>query len=157
SVIQLLAVVAMLAVAARGRARTEQSLARTRAGARAPRPSDWPLLAAATAVVAFILLPVLTLVWRSVRDGGGFTLDHYRLLADPESSPALRVSLLVRVSRSLRRAGGAAMLAMVLGLCGSIVVSRRPRGAGARRLVSALDGAFMLPLGISAVIVGFGF
>nr|WP_306254567.1 iron ABC transporter permease [Ornithinimicrobium cryptoxanthini] len=157
SVIQLLAVVAMLAVAARGRARTEQSLTRSRGVARAPRGSDWPLLAAAGGVVAFVLLPVLTLVWRSVRDGGGFTLDHYRLLADPDASPALRVSILDAVSNSLRTAVDATVLAMVLGLCVSIVVSRRPRGVGARRLVSALDGAFMLPLGISAVTVGFGF
>nr|WP_306239593.1 ABC transporter permease subunit [Ornithinimicrobium cryptoxanthini] len=157
SVIQLLAVVAMLAVAARGRARTEQSLTRSRGVARAPRGSDWPLLAVAGGVVAFVLLPVLTLVWRSVRDGGGFTLDHYRLLADPDASPALRVSILDAVSNSLRTAVDATVLAMVLGLCVSIVVSRRPRGAGARRVVSALDGAFMLPLGISAVTVGFGF
>jgi len=157
SVIQLLAVVAMLALAARGRSRTEQSLARTRAGARAPRRSDWPLLAAAAAVVAFILLPVLTLVWRSVRDGSGWSLGHYRMLADADASPALRVSILEAVNNSLRTAVDATLLAMVLGLCVSIVVSRRPRVPWARRVVSALDGAFMLPLGISAVTVGFGF
>ncbi|WP_237565240.1 ABC transporter permease [Ornithinimicrobium cavernae] len=157
SLIQLVAVVAMLALAARGRARTEQSVSRARGAARPPRRADWPLLAAAGAVVGFILLPVLTLAWRSLRDGSGWTLDHYRLLADPGASPALRVSILEAVQNSLRTAVDATVLAVVLGLCVAVVVSRRPRASGARRVVSALDGAFMLPLGISAVTVGFGF
>jgi len=157
SVIQLLAVVVMLALAARGRARTEQSLTRTRGAARAPRRSDAPLLVVAGLVVGFILLPVLTLVWRSLRDASGWTLDNYHLLADPSASPALRVSIMEAVENSLRTAIDATVLAVVLGLCVAIVVSRRPRGAAGRRVVSALDGTFMLPLGISAVTVGFGF
>ncbi|MCK0112758.1 iron ABC transporter permease [Ornithinimicrobium sp. F0845] len=157
SVIQLLAVVVMLALAARGRARTEQSLTRTRGVARAPRRADGPLLVVAGVVVGFILLPVLTLVWRSLRDGGGWTLDNYRLLAEPGASPALRVSIMEAVENSLRTAVDATVLAVLLGLCVAVVVSRRPRRAAGRRVVSALDGAFMLPLGISAVTVGFGF
>ncbi len=45
---------------------------------------------------------------------------------------------------SLRSAVDATVLAMVRGLIVAL-------------LVSTLDGAFMLPLGISAVTVGFGF
>src|SRR5699024_9432388 len=143
--------------AARGRARTEQSLTRAQGVARPPRRGDWPLLGAAAVVVSFILLPVLTLVWRSLRDGGGWTLDHYRMLADPQASPALRVSILEAVQNSLSTAVDATVLAMVLGVCVAVVVSRRPRPRWARRVVSTLDGVFMLPLGISAVTVGFGF
>jgi thiamine transport system permease protein len=36
-------------------------------------------------------------------------------------------------------------------------VTRRSRGRAERRLRSALDGFFMLPLGVSAVTLGFGF
>ena len=157
SVVQLVAVVAMLAVAARGRARTEQSLTRSRGAARAPRRADLPLVAVAAGVLVFVLLPILTLVWRSLRDGGGWTLDNYRLLADPTASPALRVSIIEAFGNSWRTAVDATVLAVVLGLCVAVLVSRRPRRAAGRRVVSALDGAFMLPLGISAVTVGFGF
>lgn len=157
SVIQLLAVVVMLMVAARGRARSEQALTRTCGVARAPGVGDIPVLAAVAVVVGFILLPVLTLVWRSLHNGQGWTLDNYRLLTDPDASPALRVSIMSAVENSLRTAVDATVLAVVLGLCVALVVSRRPRSRAGRRTVSILDGAFMLPLGISAVTVGFGF
>jgi thiamine transport system permease protein len=38
----------------------------------------------------------------------------------------------------------------------ALVVSRRPRSRPARRAVRALDAVVMLPLGVSAVTVGFG-
>ncbi|WP_425607053.1 ABC transporter permease [Ornithinimicrobium faecis] len=159
SVIQLIAVVVMLALAARARSRSEATTDRAaaRSVARAPRGSDAPLLVIAGLVVAFVLTPVLTLVARSLRGGSGWTLEHYRALADPSATTAMRVSILEAVQNSVSTAVDATIIAMVLGVCVSIVVSRRPRRAGARRLVSVLDGAFMLPLGISAVTVGFGF
>lgn len=159
SVLQLVAVVAMLAIAARARSGTETALKRVgaRAGARRPRRNDIPALAVTALAVAFVLLPVGSLVARSLRVGEGWGLGHYRALADPDASPALRVSVSEAVSNSLATAVDATVIAMVLGLIVSVVVSRRPRASGWRRVVSALDGAFMLPLGISAVTVGFGF
>jgi thiamine transport system permease protein len=38
-----------------------------------------------------------------------------------------------------------------------VVVSRRPRDRLERRGIALLDGLFMLPLGVSAVTLGFGF
>jgi thiamine transport system permease protein len=46
---------------------------------------------------------------------------------------------------------------VVVGSTVALVVSRRPRSAGARRGIALLDALFMLPLGVSAVTVGFGF
>ncbi|MFK5647503.1 ABC transporter permease [Ornithinimicrobium sp. LYQ121] len=159
SVLQLVAVVAMLTVAARTRAGREQSLTRVgaRAAARRPRRGDIPALVVVGVVVGLVLLPVGTLVVRSLRRGGAWTLANYRALGDPEATPALRVSVGEAVENSLRTAVDATVLAMVLGVVVALVVSRRPRGARSRRAVSVVDGAFMLPLGISAVTVGFGF
>src|SRR5690606_3380072 len=202
SVLQLLAVVAMLAVASRTRARREQALRRvgdaarrprrgglpglggsglalalglapaapppTRArreqalrrvgdAARRPRRGDIPVLVVSGLALAFVLAPVANLVWRSLATPSGLGLGNYRALTDPGASPALRVSVTEAVGNSLRTAVDATLLAVVLGVCVAVVVSRRPRRPWARRLVSGLDGAFMLPLGISAVTVGFGF
>ncbi len=44
-----------------------------------------------------------------------------------------------------------------MGLLVAIVVTRRPVGRLGRRTLAGLEGAFMLPLGVSAVTVGFGF
>ncbi|WP_238348417.1 ABC transporter permease [Ornithinimicrobium pratense] len=159
SVLQLLAVVVLLVLAARTRDRREQSLQRVgaRAAARPVRRHDIPALAVTGLVVAFVLLPVGSLVVRSLKVGDGWGLGHYRALTDPDATQALRVSVTDAMGNSLRAAVDATVLAMVLGLVVAVLVSRRPRAAGWRRVVSGLDGAFMLPLGISAVTVGFGF
>ena len=49
------------------------------------------------------------------------------------------------------------MIALVVGGLVALVVSRRPRRPVGRRAVAGLDALFMLPLGVSAVTVGFGF
>src|SRR5699024_3662690 len=50
----------------------------------------------------------------------------------------------------------AATIAVVVGGLVSFVASRRPRSRAGRRSLAALDAVVMLPLGVSAVIVGFG-
>src|SRR6476659_974313 len=49
------------------------------------------------------------------------------------------------------------MFALVLGLLVTLVVSHRPRARSGRRGLATLDAVFMLPLGVSAVTLGFGF
>lgn len=72
SVLQLLAVVVMLVIAARTRDLREQSLQRVgaRAAARLVRRHDIPVLVVTGLVVAFVLLPVGSLVVRSLQVGG---------------------------------------------------------------------------------------
>jgi thiamine transport system permease protein len=108
-------------------------------------------------VVAFLLLPMVTLLVRSLQRGETWTLDNYRALAEVPRESALTVPVWQALANSWRTAVDATVLAVVLGLLAAVVVSRRPRAVGGRRLLGALDGAFMLPLGISAVTVGFGF
>ncbi|KGM14843.1 hypothetical protein N867_14960, partial [Actinotalea fermentans ATCC 43279 = JCM 9966 = DSM 3133] len=70
---------------------------------------------------------------------------------------ALSVTVWDAAATSVRTAVDATVLAVLVGGLVALVVSRRPRGRGARRAVRAFDAAFMLPLGVSAVTVGFGF
>ena len=51
----------------------------------------------------------------------------------------------------------ATVIAMTLGVLVSLVVSRRGRTPAERRTLAVLDSVFMLPLGVSAVTLGFGF
>lgn len=159
SILQLLAVVAMLVLAGRARSGREHALARVgaQAAARPPTRGDLPVLLVTGLVIAFVLAPVGSLVARSFQVDAGWGLDHYRALGDPEATPVLRVSVFTAVENSLRSAIDGTVLAMVLGLIVALVVSRRPSSARGRRAISVLDAAFMVPLGISAVTVGFGF
>ena len=61
------------------------------------------------------------------------------------------------LENSLRTAVDATTIALLLGLTVAFLVSRPARGRAERRGRAFLDGLFMLPLGVSAVTIGFGF
>ena len=97
-------------------------------------------------------LPLAMLVERSLRSGGAYTLENYRRLGTAgERLQALFVSPLAAVRHSLEFAATAMGIATIGGLLvATAVAGRRRRGA------AALEGAFLMPLGTSAVILGFG-
>ncbi len=159
SVLQLVVVSVLLYGAQRSRAGREAAL--DRAGehetTRRPRRSDLPVLAVTGLAMAFVAAPLLTLVLRSLRVGDTWGLEHYRDLDGRGEGGALLVPVSTALANSWRVAVDATLLAMLLGVLVSAVVSRRPRGRRERRVVGLFDSAFMLPLGVSAVTLGFGF
>lgn len=147
SLLQLLLISALLLLIAR--VRRDQPVVARELALRSPTRRDWPVLLLAAAVVVYVLFPVLTLIWSSLRAGDRWTLQNYRNLA--VVSTDLPVSVTHALTTSLVLALQAVGMAMVLGLIVSFIVSRPGR------LVSVFDGLFMLPLGVSAVTLGFGF
>ena len=159
SIAQLVVVAAALWVAGRARSARERAL-QLRAAHTAPlrlRRDAGP--AAVTGVVVLVLLvaPLANLAVRSFHTPAGWSLDNYRNLATTGGTNALTVTVWEALANSLRIAVDATVLAVVLGVLVAVVVSRRPRSPGARRAIAGLDAVFMLPLGVSAVTVGFGF
>ena len=168
SVVQLLVVAGALVAFSRARATRERALTLHGSPARsAPlqltgrggRPGGDLLPAAVTAVVVGVLLlaPMLTLVLRSLRTPAGWGLGNYWALASTGGDNALTVSVWQATANSLRIAVDATMIAVLMGVLVALVVSRRPRSTAGRRASAWLDAAVMLPLGVSAVTVGFGF
>ena len=162
SVVQLVIVAAALAVAGRARRTRERalSLAEPVAAARPLRLRSGVDAAAScvtAVVVVLIALPLVSLVVRSLRTPTGWGLGNYVALGTTGGSNALTVTVWEAAANSLRIALDATVLAVVVGGLVALVVSRRPRRRSARRAVSLLDAVFMLPLGVSAVTVGFGF
>jgi thiamine transport system permease protein len=157
SVLQLATVTVLLYAAQRTRRRREQALGRTseRRSTRRPGRRDAPVLALTAVVLAFLAAPLLALVVRSLHVDGGWGLDHYRDLTG-DGGGALLVPVTTALENSWRVAVDATLLALVLGVMVTFVVTRRPRARAARRAVVALDGVFLLPLGVSAVTIGFG-
>jgi thiamine transport system permease protein len=158
SITQLVVVVGILLVAARARGRrTALRRVDARLAARAPRGSDAPAVAVTLLVAVFLALPIVALVLRSLRTSDGWGIGNYLALGGTGSRNALVVPVWVALGNSLAIAVQATVIALVIGLAASLVISRRPRSAGLRHALSAFDGALMLPLGVSAVTVGFGF
>ena len=155
SVLQIVVVVALLVVTGRTRPSSVERVAR-RTAARRPRRSDVPALSVLAVVLLLVLAPLVTLVARSLQVDGRWSAQHYRALGDPDASPALVVPVGTALSNSVRVAVDATLIALTLGLIVAVLVTRRTRRPGPRRLLSVFDGIFMLPLGVSAVTVGFG-
>jgi len=159
SVLQIAVVTVLLLVAQRTRAAREQSLDRVgaRAGARRVRRGDLPAVAVTVLVVLAMAAPVAALVAGSLRTGHGVGLDHYRALGTTGRNNALLVPVWDALVNSWRVAVDATLLAMLLGVLVAVVVTRTARERRGRRALGVLDGVFMLPLGVSAVTLGFGF
>lgn len=154
SLLQLAAVVSALAV--HRRAGRRWGMGPVRAGASVLRPARGGERAAVALTLAsaglLLGVPVATLVWRSVRTGDGFGLAHFRSLGSLQRGSVQFVPPLEAVRNSLVFGAAAAVLATVVGGLAAVALHRL-----GRRARSLADLAVMLPLGVSAVTVGFGF
>ncbi len=161
SLVQFAAVVAALAVGALARRRRENAVRlRSRAEtARRPRGGEWWVVLAGLTVVALLMTPIVALLIESVSTSDGWSLAGYEALGGQGSLGALQVSGWAAASMSLRTAFDATMLAMIVGVLASVVLValRRTPGRLARGMGETMDAALMLPLGVSAVTVGFGY
>ncbi len=153
TLVQFAAVGAVLAVHAWTVRRRETALRLVDPTVTARRPhgaGQWALLASVLAVVALLLvLPLAVLVRRSLDAPG---LGYYRALTRADGGTFL-VAPVHAVWTSLEYAVAATAIAVVIGGLAAAALARRDAG----RLVRGFDALLMLPLGVSAVTVGFGF
>jgi thiamine transport system permease protein len=157
SVLQLLVVTVLLVAAARARRTPDAAVSRVRVRLRRATLSDAPAFAATLVLLLLVAGPIVSLVVASLRVDGAWSLADYRALQTPGSHQALLVPVTDAVVNSLRIAVDATWMSLLLGLAVAAVVTRRSHTRSERRLRAVLDGLFMLPLGVSAVTLGFGF
>ncbi|WP_443033871.1 ABC transporter permease [Streptomyces sp. AD681] len=153
TLIQFAAVVAVLAVHAWTVRRRESALRLVDAATTARRPrgaGQWTLFAGVLGVIVVLLvLPLAVLVQRSLGASG---FGYYRALTR-EDGGAFLVPPIEAIGNSLQYAVAATAIAVVIGALGATALTRRDAG----RFVRGFDALLMLPLGVSAVTVGFGF
>ncbi|MFJ3025744.1 ABC transporter permease [Streptomyces tendae] len=153
TLIQFAAVAAVLAVHAWTVRRRESALRLVDAATTARRPrgaGQWTLFAGVLGTVAVLLvLPLAVLVQRSLGASG---FGYYRALTR-EDGGAFLVPPIEAIGNSLQYAATATAIAVVIGALAATALTRRDAG----RFVRGFDALLMLPLGVSAVTVGFGF
>ena len=151
SLVQLACVVAAVSIAIRlerrisatGRLRPEEDVLR------APRTFRDKLVVGSSlgGLALFLGLPLVALVERSFASGEGHGLDAYRALTRPTS--VLLAAPWEAVLNSVAYASAATLIALVVGgLAAIALASSRSR---------LLDSVVLLPLGVSAVMLGLGF
>ncbi|WP_435840818.1 ABC transporter permease [Streptomyces cinnamoneus] len=157
TLVQFAAVAALLGVHAWTVRRREATLKLVDAARTARRPqgaAQWALLASVLAVVALlVLVPLVVLVLRSLDGPHGYDLTYYRALASADGNGGtFVVAPLEAIGNSLAYGLAATAVAVVVGGLAAAALTRREG-----RLVRGFDALLMLPLGTSAVTVGFGF
>jgi thiamine transport system permease protein len=157
SVLQLVVVVALLGLAARLRATPDGTAERSTARPRRIRSGDAPAIMVTAIVLAMVAAPIATLVLGSFHTDGGWSVANYRALSGVGSNEALLVPVTDALLTSVRTAVDATWMALGMGLAVGVLVTRRSHTRAERRTRGILDGFFMLPLGVSAVTLGFGF
>jgi thiamine transport system permease protein len=156
SLLQILFTFALMSVYTRLQRQTTTALDFTpqHENRRRPQSSGEKALIAALVggLLLFLLAPLLALIWQSFIDRDGqFTLAYYRALPEARRGSVLFVPPLTAVRNSL----GYALLTVVsAGLLGSLTAWVLARPSPWQRW---LDPLFMLPLGASAVTLGFGY
>ncbi|MFF1811737.1 ABC transporter permease [Streptomyces sp. NPDC058251] len=156
TIIQFVAVGAILAVHARTVRRRETALRLVAPETTARRPrgaGQRTLLAGVLASILILLvLPLGVLVQRSFVTPGGYGFAYYKALTSADGGIFL-VAPIEAIGNSLEYAFAATAIAVLIGGLAAAALTRRDTG----RLVRGFDALLMLPLGVSAVTVGFGF
>jgi thiamine transport system permease protein len=156
ALVQLVFLAVLLVVYSRlqANAAVGQRLTGARVAARPPRGrNEWAIVGAIVALLLIFLgLPIAALVERALAGSSGYGLDNFSALFGESARGALFVPPVEAISNSLFFAATATAICLPLGLLAAAVIAYR-RGA----LATAFDALLMLPLGTSAVIVGFGF
>jgi thiamine transport system permease protein len=146
SIIQLAAVVAALVIGAIARKRRQAALKLRgrQETARRPVGGEWVVVGIAYGVIALLLTPIISLI-------GNSSVEGFKALASTGHDNSLEVTGFRAVLNSLSTATDATVLALILGVLSSIALMQLGRTA------ELVDIAMMLPLGVSAVTVGFGY
>ncbi len=156
TILQMAGILVLLLASARVQEHlaVQQHLAAAGTTARRPRPGRERLVVAGilVATAVFMLTPLLVLVERALAGPDGYGVGAFAALLREDPRTRLAAAPIGAVVDSLLFAVATTLLAGSLGLLAAAVVGYR-RGWLSR----SMDALFMLPLGTSAVIVGFGF
>jgi thiamine transport system permease protein len=153
AIVQLVAVAVLLVWWGRSQERHARAL-RLRPVAVRRRPHgarQWALVVSTCVLSAtFVLVPLVRLGERSLWTGASHGVAGWRLLAEREQPGIGAEAPLASLWASLRFAAVAALIATVVGGLAALAI------AHGRRAGHLLDTGLMLPLGTSAVTIGFG-
>lgn len=152
SILQIGFVALALWLSAAARRRRERaSGGRALDGTRAFRRADaWVAAPVLLTMGALMAAPASALLERSLRTADGHGFDHYIALFGDPGRTVLPVPVAQAAVNSLVTGAIAAAVACAVGLVVAALLVRRSRRSG------ALDAVVMLPLGVSAVVVGLG-
>jgi thiamine transport system permease protein len=160
ALVQLVAVVLVLVWFGRTQRRRALVLERRPASEVARRAVGWRARSFVAANLAFMAVlfgaPIVVLVAKSFSTPDGWGLANYQALDSARRGSTSFVPPIDAIGNSLLFAAAATLVALVLGACAAWAIAGTGRD-GSPRWTRWTDTALMVPLGTSAVTIGFGF
>ncbi len=121
-------------------------------GSRKPRVDirDWPAsVITAGIVIGLLVMPMLLVLVEAFKVGDGWGINNFANLGTRGARDLLNISVIDAAANSLRNMVVATGIAFVLGTLISWLLVRTKQ--------KLLDLVFLVPLGVSSVVLGFGF
>jgi thiamine transport system permease protein len=119
---------------------------------------DWPAVAiTALVVIALVSIPLLTVLFKAFSVEGVLSLENFVNLTGRGERDLLNISVWQATLNTLRNVFISATVAVVLGALISYLLSRSLLSRRARFSNRFFDLLFLIPIGISSVVLGFGY
>jgi thiamine transport system permease protein len=119
---------------------------------------DWPAVAiTAVVVLGLVFIPMLVLLSKAFTFDGAFSLQNFINLAGRGDRDLLNISVWQATLNTLRNVAISASVAVGIGSLVSYLLSRTHRTRRAKFSNRTLDLLFLIPVGISSVVLGFGY
>lgn len=127
-----------------------------------PRPQidrrDLPaVLTTLIFILGLIALPLVTVASQAFRVANGYSLANFRNLAGFGARDVLSISVGHAALNTLRNGMITIILSMGIGIVASYLLSRPRRYGKTGPFAQAMDILFQMPVGISSVVLGFGY
>ncbi len=154
SVLQLVVLASLVVWSARSQRRYTRMIDLRGSAERLPPTGRqrWTVAISVGAASIAVTMPLFALIERSLRTDGSYSLAAWRSLGDDEIRPGLRLGIdpLGALRTSATTAVWATVFAVAIGAMAVVAITALGRSG------KLLDTGLMLPLGTSAVTIGFG-
>lgn len=119
---------------------------------------DLPVVLITWVSILLTLAPLTLIVHRAFTDkAGAITLEYFVALGTNGARDLLDITLGQAALNSIRNVVVATLLAGIVGTLVAYLLSRNTKTKRMRLATRALDIVFLLPLGVSTIVLGFGY
>lgn len=108
-------------------------------------------------IVGVICLPLLTIIWRAFQVENRFSFLNFANLGGFGARDLLSISVGQAAMNTIRNAIITTALSLAVGIMASFLLSRPTKDRNPSRWQRVMDLIFQMPVGISSVVLGFGY
>lgn len=119
---------------------------------------DWPVISiTAFMAIGMIAIPLLLVLVKAFSFDGALSFQNFENLAGRGDRDLLNISVGAATLNTLRNVAISTTLASVLGILIAYLLSRTLKSKKSQVTNRAIDVLFLIPIGISSVVLGFGY